>query len=173
MGTAGNILTGPVQLFSGEAEALETGVTTEVGYTEDGLTLGYNETIVDLDVDEEIFTVGAVRTGVEMTISFQIAEATLANFLLAYGLPATAYDDTTKELSIDPTSKVEFKSLKGTGEAPEGGTRTYFFPKIAFRGQRQSAIRKGSKILIPVEAKVYKPSTGAPATYTDVAAPAG
>lgn len=167
MGTSANILTGPVQLFQGAAEAAEAAITTEIGYTEDGLQISYNETVQDFDVDEEIFPVAAVRTGVEMTLSFQIAEATLENFLFAYGLPASAYDDVTKTLTINPTSTVEFASIKATGKAPSGGTRTYVFPKVSVRGQRQSAIRKGQKILIPVELRVYKPATGAPATFKD------
>lgn len=166
---AGNILTGPVALFRGEVGADAAAITTEIGYTEDGLQLSYNDTITNLEVDEEIFPVGATRTGVEMTLSFQMAEATLENFLFAYGLAADAYDDATKTLEIDPTADVEYVSLKATGQAPSGGTRTYVFPKVAVRGQRQSAIRKGQKILIPVEVAVYK-GEDAPGIITDVPA---
>lgn len=169
MPTAGNLLTGPVSLFRGAAEAAEASINTEIGYTEDGLQLSYNETIQTLEVDEEIFPVGAIRTAVEMVLSFQMTEATLQNFLFAYGLPASAYDGTNKILTINPSEKVEFSSLKAVGKAPNGAgtTRTYIFPKVMVRGQRQSVIRKGQKVLIPVELLVFKPSTGAPATFKD------
>ena len=167
MGTAGNLLTGPVQLFRGAAEAAEAAIVTEVGYTEDGLQFAYNDTIVNLEVDEETWPVGAVRTGVEMVITFQMAEATLQNLMAAYGLPASAYDGVTKTLTINPTSTVEYASLKAIGAGPGGTTRTYLFPKVAPRGGRTSAIRKGQKVLVPVEMQVYKPAAGAPATFKD------
>jgi hypothetical protein len=168
VGVSGNILTGPVSLYRGAAEAAEGAITTEIGYTEDGLAISYNETVVNLEVDEELYPVGQLRTGVEMTVSFQCAEATLQNICWAFGLPASAYDSGTKTLTIDPDTVVNYISLKATGKAPEGAaTRTYVFPKVCVRGQRQMAIRKGQKVLIPVELVVFKPSSGAPATFKD------
>ena len=167
---AGNILTGPVALFRGEVGADAAAITTEIGYTEDGLQLSYNDTITNLEVDEEIFPVGATRTAVDMKLSFQIAEATLEHFLFAYGLAADAYDSAAKTLEIDPTAEINYVSIKATGQAPSGGTRTFVFPKVAAGGQRQSAIRKGQKILIPVELTVYK-GDDAPGVITDTDAP--
>jgi len=164
--SAGNILTGPVELFRGDANAAAGAIATSIGYTEDGLQLSYNDTIVNHEVDESLFSVKSTRTGVEMTLSFQMAEATLTNLLYAYGLPAEAYDDEEGKLEINPSFEVEYSSLKAVGKSPNSGTRTYVFPKVAVRGQRQTAIRKGQKVLIPVEVVVYK-GTGAPATFTD------
>ena len=167
-GTAGNILTGPVTLFRGAAGAAASAITTEIGYTEDGLQLSYSDTQADLEVDEALMPLKAVRTGAEITLSFQMAEATLKNLLYAYGLPASAYDEGDETLTIDPAFKVEYSSLKAVGTAPGGKskTRTYVFPRVSVRGQRQTAIRKGQKVLIPVELAVYK-GTGAVATITD------
>ncbi len=165
-GTAGNILTGPVTLFRGAAGAAASAITTEIGYTEDGLQLSYGDTQADLEVDEALMPLKAVRTGAEITLSFQMAEATLKNLLYAYGLPAAAYDEGDGTLTIDPAFKVEYSSLKAVGTAPGSKTRTYVFPQVAVRGQRQTAIRKGQKVLIPVELAVYK-GAGAVATITD------
>ncbi|WP_461367970.1 hypothetical protein [Candidatus Darwinibacter acetoxidans] len=152
---AKNILTGPVALAIGAAgEDDATAIATAVGYTEDGLQLSYGDTLTDLEVDEEIFAVGATRTAVEITLSFQMAEATLSNLLFAYGLPSSALAGSV--LTINPGTDVEQVSLKATGQAPNGGTRTYVFPRVSVRGQRQTAIRKGQKVLIPVELAVYK-----------------
>jgi hypothetical protein len=170
MGDAGKILTGPVSLFRGAVDAAAASITTEIGYTEDGLQMAFNDTVTPLVVDEEIMPVGAVRTDVEMVLSFQIAQADLESFLYAWGLPADAYATETKTLTINPTDVVQFGSFKATGKAPSGGTRTWTFPKVAPRGQRTTALRKGQKQLIPVELLVFKPSTGAPGTAVDVAA---
>jgi hypothetical protein len=151
---AGNILTGPVALYRGMAgEDDATKITTEIGYTEDGLQLSYNDTLTNLEVDEEIFAVGATRTGVEITLSMQMAEATLENLLFAYGLKSSALAG--KVLTINPDSEVAQSSIKAVGKAPDGGTRTYVFPYVAPRGQHQTAIRKGQKVLIPIELAVY------------------
>lgn len=95
MGNAQNILIGAGQLFFGE-KTEPNSAFSDVGYTRDGVIMERAGTFYDVNVDQEFSPVMTHMTTERFVIRTNLAEATLRNLKLAWGLSDTV---TTSDFS--------------------------------------------------------------------------
>lgn len=162
--TVANICVGVATLYYHSTAGTVVGsITTEVGYTEDGVNMEYNPTIVDIDVEEDTFPVERVITKEELSIICNMAEASLANLrnAIAGSILAGAV------ITIGGGAMQEI-AIKIVGEAPSGGTRTIYIPYVNPVGTVGLTYRLGEKTIVPVTFKPFRNAFGATiCTITD------
>ena len=162
--TVSNITVGVATLYyHATAGTAAAGITTEVGYTEDGVNIEYNPTLADIKVEEDTFPVQRVITDEDMTVTCNMAEASLTNLEKAMsgailaGAVITIGGGLVQEIAI-----------KIVGVAPSGGTRTIYLPYVNPMGTVGMAYRKGIKTVVPVSFKPFRNAVGATiCTVTD------
>ena len=153
-----NVLVGTGTLYyhttPGTASA---GVTTEFGYTEDGVTLEYSADIADIEVEEETFPINRAITKESFQITCNLAENLLANLE-----NAMAGGPTGGAGIVDlGGGAMRDMAMRFVGVAPAGTTRTVYIPYAHPVGTVGMAYKKGSKTLIPVAFKAYQGVSGA------------
>lgn len=92
MGTPTNVRVGPGELYiaplgSTEPTNLATawaGAWVKVGYTEEGSTVGFDQTFEDIVVEEEYDALDTLQTARAITIAFNAAEMTATNLQRAF-----------------------------------------------------------------------------------------
>ena len=161
----GNVLVGVGKLYyhttPGTASA---SVTTEFGYTEDGVTLEYSASISDIDVEEETFSIKRAITKEEFIITCNLAETRLANLQNAM---AGALTGGANVVDLGGGA-LQDMALKFVGTAPSGfTTRTFYVPYAHPTGTVGMPYKKGDKTLIPVQFKAYKGAAGDVVEITD------
>ena len=138
---------------------------TEVGYTEDGVTMEYAAEQTDIMVHEETFAIDSAITKESITITCNMAEASLANMNNAMagavlsGSVITIGDGVNKTMNL----KVE-----GTNSA--GFLRAIYIPKAVASGTVGMSYKKGEKTIIPVSFKALKAQDTEVCTIVDNAA---
>ena len=164
--TASNVLVGVSTLYYNPTAGTVVGsITTEVGYTEDGVTIEYAPSIEDIDVEEEVIPIARVITKEDISITCNMAESALANIELAMAGASVA----GSVLSLGGGAMQDF-ALKIVGTTPGGVTsRTIYIPYVHPVGNVGFSYRKGSKTIIPVTFKPYLNAAGSTVfTITDV-----
>ena len=153
-----NVLVGTGTLYyhttPGTASA---SVTTEFGYTEDGVTMEYTPTVVDIEVEEETFAINRVLSKEEFTITCNLAENLLANLENAM---AGALTGGAGIVDLGGGAMRDM-ALRFYGVSPGGLHRTIYIPYAHPTGTIGMAYKKGSKTLIPVQFKAYQGVSGA------------
>lgn len=132
-GTTTNLIQGPGTLYTGAFGATEptdanVGTTpssstwTDVGFTNDGVTLNINLEYAELTVDQLVDRVGRRLTGRDLQIATNLAEPTLENLAIVLnGGTVTAsaayksYDPADDTSATQPT----YKALLFDGYAPQ------------------------------------------------------
>lgn len=143
-----NVLVGVAKL---EFKYPVGGAYVEAGYTEDGVTMEYSADTSDVDVEEETFPIGRVITKETLSITCNMAEASLVNLDKAYagsvlaGATITIGDGAIKEMSI-----------KLTGTNPAGADRTIEIALATATGSVSTPYKKGEKSVVPVTFQALK-----------------
>jgi len=160
-----NVLVGTGTLYYHTTPGTAVGsVTTEFGYTEDGVTLEYAASINDIEVEEETFAINRVITKEEFTVTVNLAENLLANL---ENVMAGALTGGAGIVDLGAGAMRDM-ALKFTGTAPSGLTRTVYIPYAHPVGTVGMAYKKGEKTLIPAQFKAYQGVSGADVvTITD------
>lgn len=160
-----NVLVGVGTLYYHTTPGTAVGsVTTEFGYTEDGVTLEYSADIADIEVEEATFPIKRAITKETFQITCNLAENLLANLENAM---AGALTGGAGIVDLGGGA-IRDMALKFTGVAPSGLTRTVYIPYAHPVGTVGMAYKKGSKTLIPVAFKAYQGVSGADVvTFTD------
>ena len=150
-----NVITGVALItYHTTAGTASGGVNVALGYTEDGVTIEYTPTVVDIEVEEETFAINRVITKEEITVTCNCAENLEANLLtaLAGGLGSP--------IVLDGGVLQDF-ALKIVGGGPTGvTTRTIYIPYAHSVGTVAMSYRKGEKTIIPITFKAYKHGVG-------------
>ncbi len=151
MGTTKNILVGAASMSLSD----DSGTTwKDIGYTQDGVKLEYSATFQDIEVDQELLPVKKVKTSEKISITVNMAEATLENYRIALGLPDTALTtDTTaktKTLTLLPNFTLPEHQVKLVGKNPDGLDRTVTIFRVVSTGNVSTAYTKNGVQLIPV-----------------------
>ncbi len=162
--TVSNVCVGVATLYIHDTAGTAVGsITTEIGYTEDGVRMEYNPTIADVDVEEDTFPIERVITKEEISVIVNIAEASLANLEHAIaggslaGAVVTIGGGTMQEIAA-----------RIVGEAPAGGTRTIYLPYVNPTGMVGMPFRRGEKTVVPITLKPFRNADGATiCTITD------
>lgn len=153
-----NVLAGVAQLFyhttPGTASA---SVTTEFGYTEDGVTIEYSADIADIEVEEETFAINRVITKEEVTLTCNLAENLLANLENAM---AGALTGGAGVVDLGGGAMRDM-ALRLYGVTTGGLHRTIYIPYAHPIGAVGMSYKKGEKTIIPVSFKAYQGVAGA------------
>jgi len=160
-----NVLVGTGTLYYHTTPGTVVGsVTTEFGYTEDGVTIEYTADIADVEVEEETFPIKRVITKEELTITCNLAENLLANLENAL---AGALTGGAGIVDLGGGA-MRTMALKFVGVTVAGADRTIYVPYANPVGTVGMAYKKGEKTIIPVSFKAYQGVSGADVvTITD------
>jgi len=120
-------------------------VTTEFGYTEDGVVLEYSADIADIDVEEETFSIDRVITKESVAITCNMAESSLYNINKAMAGSVLSGNILTLGDGVNKTM-----NLKIEGTDPDGFLLAIQIPKATARGAVGMSYRKGTKTIVPV-----------------------
>jgi len=124
---------------------------TEVGYTEDGVTMEYGAEQADIVVHEETFPIGSALTAESLTITCNMAEASLANLNNAMAGGVLSGNILSLGGGVNKTM-----NLKIEGLTPAGYLRTIHIPLAAAGGTVGMSYKKGEKTIVPVTFKALK-----------------
>lgn len=138
---------------------------TDIGYTEDGVTIEYTGDTADIEVEEETIPINRVLTKETIQITCNMAESSLYNIDKAIagsvlsGSILTLGDGVLKTMSL---------RIQGTN--PAGYIREIILPKVTATGVVGMAYKKGEKTVVPVTFQALKPTAGHTCTIVDNAA---
>lgn len=198
--TASNILkTGATLYYAPVGEALPDETTValgaawggnweRVGYTEDGVTLGYSDTRHRVEVEESLIAVKEVRIAEEMVVETTLAETTAEYLVLLIGggaVSTTAAGASQKAyeqvgLGNEGTPQEYSIGLEGTFVAADGVEHPvrWFFDRVTLSlgGEMKYSRRSADHTTLPFRAAVLAPVTagfsGRPFIFQRVTAPA-
>lgn len=164
-GTVSDVLVGTASIFYHTTPGTAVGsITTQFGFTEDGVTITYTPTVIDIDVEEETFSIARVLSKEEVMITLNMAENGLD--LLEIGM-AGALTGGAGIVDLGGGA-MNTMALKITGDAPGGLTRTFYIPYANPTGTVAQSYRKGEKTITPLEFKAYQGVVGGDVvTWTD------
>ena len=153
-----NVLVGTGTLYyhttAGTASA---SVTTEFGYTQDGVTIEYTADQTDVEVEEATFPIKRVITKETLTITANLAENLLANLENAM---AGALTGGAGVVDLGGGAQ-RTMALRFAGTGPGGTTRTIYIPYANPIGTVGMAYKKGEETIIPVSFAAYQGTSGA------------
>lgn len=158
--TVTNLIQGPAVMYAGVFGAVEPATIsaapatgwTDVGGTQDGVSLNVELTLSELNVDQIIDIPGQRVTKRVAKVVTNLAEATLNNWALALNeLAATiTANKFTPTLNLVPFNP-PYAALLFDGVAPGGFKRRVIVRKCLQIGNPSSAAKKDAQTLIPVE----------------------
>ena len=118
---------------------------TEIGYTEDGVSLEYTVAESDINVEEETFPIGREITGETLAVTCNMAESSLANIDKAMAGAVLSGSILKLGGGINKTM-----SIKIEGTNPAGFHRAIQIPLVTATGAVGMSYRKGTKTIVPV-----------------------
>jgi len=124
---------------------------TEVGYTEDGVTLEYTADTADIEVEEETFPIDRVITKETVAVTCNMAESSLYNMDKAMAGSVLSGGIIKLGGSVNKTM-----NLKIEGTNPAGYTRSILIPVATATGAVGMAYKKGEKTVVPVTFQALK-----------------
>ena len=162
--TVANVLVGVATLYYHATAGTAVGsVTTEVGYTEDGVNIEYAPTVENIKVAEETVPINRVITDEDITITCNMAESDLEQLELALAGASRAGD----VITLGGGTLQNF-AIKIVGTAPAGATRTIYAGYVHPTGTVGMSYKQGEKTIVPVTLKPYlNASGGTVLTITD------
>ena len=132
-GTVSDVLVGVASIFYHTTPGTAVGsITTQFGFTEDGVTITYTPTAVDIDVEEESFSIKRVLQKEEFMIALNIAE----NSQLMYEIGMAGALTGGASIVDLGGGAMNTMALKITGTAPGATTRTSYIPYAKPTGER-------------------------------------
>lgn len=138
---------------------------TEVGYTDDGVTMEYTVEETDIMVHEETFPVDSAIAREGITVTCNMAEASLANINQAMAGAVLSGSKLTLGDGVNKTM-----NLKIEGTNPDGYLRAIQFPKVVASGTVGMSYKKDDKTIVPVTFKALKAQDEQVCTIVDNAA---
>ena len=140
-------------------------VFTEVGYTEDGVSVAYTAESVDIEVEEETFPIDNVLTKEAYEVTCNMAESSLFNMDKA--MAGSLLSGSILKLGAGTNKKL---TIQIRGLNPAGFIRAIQLPSCVAVGSVGMAYTKDGKTVVPVTFRALK-TTGHPAvTIVDNAA---
>lgn len=136
----------------GDLPALELeSPCTEVGYTEDGVTMEYAAEQSDIVVHEETFPIGSALTAESLSVTCNMAEASLANLNNAMAGAVLLGSKITLGAGVNKTMNLQI-----VGTNPAGFLRAIHIPLAVAGGTVGMSYKKGEKTIVPVTFKALK-----------------
>ncbi len=130
---------------------------TEVGYTEDGVTVEYTAEGNDIEVEEETVPIDWALTKETIDVTCTMAESSLNNLKNAMSGGALSGNILTVGAGVRKTM-----NIKIVGRSPGGYITEMFLPKVVAIGAVGMSFKKDEKTMVPITLHALKPS-GSPA----------
>jgi len=124
---------------------------TEVGYTEDGVTMEYTADEADIEVEEETFPIDRVITKETLAVTCNMAESSLFNIDKA--MAGSVLSGSILKLGAGVNKTM---NLKIAGTNPAGYNREILIPLATATGAVGMAYKKGEKTVVPVTFQALK-----------------
>ena len=124
---------------------------TEVGYTEDGVTMEYTADEADIEVEEETFPINRVITKETVAITCNMAESSLYNIDKAIAGSVLSGSILTLGAGVNKTM-----NLKIAGTNPAGFNREILVPLATATGAVGMSYKKGEKTVVSVTFQALK-----------------
>lgn len=134
-----------------------SGPWTEIGYTEDGVTIEYTADETDIEVEEETFPIDRVITKETCAITCNMAEASLFNMDKA--MAGSVLSGNILKLGAGVNKPISLQII-GTNELGENLAIT--IPRCTAVGSVAMPFKKGEKTVVPVTFQALK-TTNEPA----------
>lgn len=142
-----------------------------VGYTTDGLTLSYEPTYSDVEVDQLLDSAKVFKSSMRVTLATSFVEAALKNLLIVWGQSGSTLSSsaTVDELGIASGSlgddSIE-RALVAVGPAPKSTTgnkreRVYYTRRVLSVDTSAMAVRRAEATMFPVTFRVLPMSPNA------------
>ena len=138
---------------------------TEVGYTEDGVTMEYTAETADIMVLEETFPIDSVITKENTKVTCNMAESSLFNIDKA--MAGSLLSGNILKLGGGVNKKI---TLQIRGLNPAGFVRAILIPSCVATGAVGMSYKKGEKTIVPITFQALKTSNAAAVTIVDNAA---
>jgi len=138
---------------------------TEVGYTEDGVTVTYTADEADIDVEEETYSIDRVITKEKTEVTCNMAESSLFNISMA--MAGSVLSGNILKLGAGVNKKI---TLQIRGTSPDGFIRAILIPVCTATGAVGMAYKKGTKTIVPVTFGALKTANAAAVSIVDNAA---
>lgn len=149
-------------VLNGVAYAIEPGAAatvglslsspfTEVGYTEDGVTIEYTADEADIEVEEETFPIDRVITKETLAVTCNMAESSLFNIDKA--MAGSVLSGSILKLGNGVNKTM---NLKIAGTNPAGFNREILIPLATATGAVGMSYKKGEKTIVPVTFQALK-----------------
>ncbi len=159
--------------LEGQLYTLEPGATipiglvlgapfTEVGHTEDGVTMEYTADEADIEVEEETFPIDRVITKETMEVTCNMAEASLFNIDKA--MAGSLLSGSILKLGAGANKKI---TLQIRGKNPAGFIRSILIPSCTATGAVGMPYKKGEKTVVPVTFQALKTAGNPAVTIVD------
>jgi hypothetical protein len=142
MGNAANVLVGVALLEIGYPVGA---AYTAVGYTADGVSVEYNVTTQDVEVDEKTFPILRTITKETVKIVANLAESSLYNIDKSIAGTVLAGSIITFGGGI-----IKTMSVRVTGKDPAGNARTLVFSNCTASANVSMKYTKAGKTIVPV-----------------------
>lgn len=139
--------------------------STEVGYTEDGVTMEYTADEADIEVEEETFPIDRVITKETVAVTCNMAESSLYNMDKA--MAGSLLSGSILKLGAGTNKKI---SLEIIGTNPAGFLRIISIPVCTATGAVGMPYKKGEKTVVPVTFQALKTADHPACTIVDNAA---
>jgi len=125
----------------------------DVGRSSEGVEYALEREIAQVDTDQDPGPTAAKEIRRVGKLKFNMAEATLANLALAFGLPTSAVAAGVLSLG-SPSNGELYREVFLYLDGPAGGTRVYHFPKCVVSGTGTHSYKKEDKTIVEMELDV-------------------
>jgi len=136
--------------------------STEVGYSEEGLTIEYSAEVEDVRVDEETFPIGAALTSEDVAITMNLAESSMYN--LDKAMAGSLLSGSILKLGAG-TLKTLNARIEITN--PAGYKRHILIPNCIATGGVAMQSRKNEKTVVPITLRALKTASEAAVTIIE------
>jgi hypothetical protein len=188
--TVANILVGPGNLYIADTgTALPTWTTggalvdldddanwTTIGATQEGVEVAYSPDYGEVEVDQLKDAARLFNQGLTVTMNTNLAEATLENLLVAWGLPddCLVVDGTTDTFSISvPSDEPVERKLVVVGTAPDAAgpldrDRIYVAHRVISIDGSTHSLRRTEATVFPVSFRLLPDPTQSGQEYGQI-----
>lgn len=129
----------------------------DAGLIKGGVKYSHDEVQYEVKVDQFIGTVKKFITDETLKITLSFAEASLANFAMAFGYPTSAVDG--NRFSFGGKTSVTERTMYINPKGPAGGNSKMVLWKVVPTGKTSPAYTKEKEVLIDVEFDVLVDAT--------------
>jgi len=154
-----NIVAGAAQLLIGDS----AGTVADVGSTQDGASIAWEPTNVDIEVDQFGDAARVITEKIKVMVKTKLAEGTLQNLTYAWNYPTSTLVTvptvtTTLSVGLQSVYPTE-RALRLIGSAPNSTSsvaklRTYTCNRVMQYASSEHIMKRASNVAFPVDFRI-------------------